>query len=385
MTPSRRSPRSRRALRLKVMGATALLAATIVAAAAVGLPAPTSTNGASASPSGCPEIILYFSRGSGQPIGPTAQRGDARGLANPGLQLYRALTAQYGTAAVGSISNAYPAVKLSWRLIHTSRVYGPSVVAGRRSLKRNVADLIALCPQSTLVLGGFSQGAELTHSALSELGEQEQKHVAAVVLFGDPLFAAGEANVTAEQSREAAADFKPGRRGMRFFVVRPQPLAGSYSGKVFSWCHGFDIVCQGLGIRNFFKSQKTYAEDIPSVMAKVGERLRALGILPSSMAPTPYIHRVVGTCHDGTCGLAEWSGPGMANFQAFGALHDEQTVSITCQATGQSITGSSGGSSAIWDRLSDGAFVPDYYIDTPNYGVYSPPIPQCRALAVAGP
>jgi cutinase len=85
------------------------------------------------------------------------------GLASPGLQLHEAVTAQYGKGNVGSIANTYPAVSISWRLVRTSRTYGPSVAAARRALRRNVADLISLCPRSALILGGFSQGAQVTH------------------------------------------------------------------------------------------------------------------------------------------------------------------------------------------------------------------------------
>lgn len=33
--------------------------------------------------------------------------------------------------------------------------------------------------------------------------------------------------------------------------------------------------------------------------------------------------------------------------------------------------------STIWDQLQDGNVVSDYYVNTGNYAVFSPPIPQC--------
>jgi hypothetical protein len=215
------------------------LAATIAAAiamAGIGVPAG-ALLGAGASTQGvCPKVILYFSRGSGQPLDLGEAGGDARGLATPGLKLYEALAARYGAANVGSIANAYPAVPISWRLIHTSRVYPPSVAAGERSLKRNLTDLVGLCPVSKLVLAGFSQGAEVTHAALAEVGQAEQRQIAAVLLFGDPLFAANEANIRPEASREPALNYNRKRKGIRYYMlVRAKPLAASWSGKVFSW------------------------------------------------------------------------------------------------------------------------------------------------------
>jgi hypothetical protein len=33
--------------------------------------------------------------------------------------------------------------------------------------------------------------------------------------------------------------------------------------------------------------------------------------------------------------------------------------------------------SAVWDKLTNGAWASDFYLDTPNIGTWSPPIPQC--------
>ena len=60
-------------------------------------------------------------------------------------------------------------------------------------------------------------------------------------------------------------------------------------------------------------------------------------------------------------------------------------LAIICQAVGQTTIGANGASSAIWDRLSTGGFVPDFYVNTPNVGSFSPPIPPCRDLSARAP
>lgn len=48
-------------------------------------------------------------------------------------------------------------------------------------------------------------------------------------------------------------------------------------------------------------------------------------------------------------------------------------VSVLCQTPGQKV-----GTSTLWDRLSDGNYVSDYYIGTPSQTTWSPPLPRCR-------
>lgn len=114
--------------------------------------------------------------------------------------------------------------------------------------------------------------------------------------------------------------------------------------------------------------------------------------VPSQPAPTPqptpapspspvvvYTHHVYGTCADGACGLHIRSGPGYSSYSAIGSLVDGSTVQIVCQSIGETVGPSpaTGNSSAIWDKLDSGGWVSDLYIDTPNAGTWSPPIPQC--------
>jgi hypothetical protein len=91
---------------------------------------------------------------------------------------------------------------------------------------------------------------------------------------------------------------------------------------------------------------------------------------------TYFPYYVVGTCGEGECGLKEYSGPG-AKYSLRGEKQDGDEVDVVCQAYGEPFVSKLGGSSSVWDRLTDAGWVSDYYVDTPEPGAPSPPIPLC--------
>ncbi len=96
----------------------------------------------------------------------------------------------------------------------------------------------------------------------------------------------------------------------------------------------------------------------------------------ASSASGPY--KVVSTI-----GLNERSAPSGASAKV-GSLADGATVYIGCQAGGVPYaTGGSPSSDNIWDQLTNGAFVADYWINTKVTGNFSPGIPRCGVTQVA--
>jgi surface antigen/uncharacterized protein YraI len=99
---------------------------------------------------------------------------------------------------------------------------------------------------------------------------------------------------------------------------------------------------------------------------------------PSTTAPyvapagaTPHAYQVTGTANDG---LYERTGPG-TTYPEEGWLPNGATLEITCQIKTASIVGTSG----MWDLLTSGYFVADYYTTTPVVGNYSPGLAHCVA------
>jgi hypothetical protein len=48
------------------------------------------------------------------------------------------------------------------------------------------------------------------------------------------------------------------------------------------------------------------------------------------------------------------------------------TLNVVCQSSGQKV-----GTTTVWDRLTDGSWVTDYYVSTGNKTSYSAPLPHC--------
>ena len=71
------------------------------------------------------------------------------------------------------------------------------------------------------------------------------------------------------------------------------------------------------------------------------------------------------------------SGPGYSSFAMTGDLHEGDTVDIACQAQGEVVSEQGWGTSGIWDKLTNGSWASDLYIDTPAIGKFSSGIPQC--------
>jgi surface antigen len=95
-------------------------------------------------------------------------------------------------------------------------------------------------------------------------------------------------------------------------------------------------------------------------------------------SPTFYVHHVYGTCADGACGLKERAGPGYSAYAQTGGLAEGAEADIVCQTSGELVTPNHGTASTVWDKLTNGAYVTDVYVDTSGVGgAFSPPIPHC--------
>lgn len=86
----------------------------------------------------------------------------------------------------------------------------------------------------------------------------------------------------------------------------------------------------------------------------------------------------------GSAGLSAHSGPG-TNYQVVGHLVNGQAIDISCQTKGTLVgVGLPGTPTDIWDQLSNGWYITDYYTSTPGLaGSYTAGIPQCGAPAPA--
>ncbi|MGE2721418.1 cutinase family protein [Mycolicibacterium celeriflavum] len=200
----------------------ALLAAPVPLAAAQPPPPPAPVP---APPPGCPDVQVVFARGTLEPIG----------VGGVGQAFVDSLRAQAGGRSVDVYAVNYPASNDFGDRIQFAR----TVVDGIRDAGTKVESTAATCPDTRIVLGGFSQGAavagyvtsaEIPEEIPAEFREyipnpmpsEVADHVAAVVLFGKP-------------SSQFMQDI-----GAPTIVIGP-----SYVDKTLDLCAEGDTICNG--------------------------------------------------------------------------------------------------------------------------------------------
>ena len=152
-----------------------VFAAAVVTTWAVLLSAPMNIGPASAAP--CPDVEVTFARATTEPPG----------VGVVGQQFVDALRSHVGGRSVEVYAVNYPA----------SFDFVPSVNAGTSDASAHVQSMIANCPSTKMVLGGYSQGAmvidQITIAQFpiagfvpETLSADQADHVASLALFGNP-------------------------------------------------------------------------------------------------------------------------------------------------------------------------------------------------------
>jgi cutinase len=144
----------------RIVAGAPLMVLAFLTAPASGQLAPT------ASADECPNAEVVFARGTGEPVGP----------GGPGQAFYDSLTSQLP----GKTINLYPVDYPS------TTDYVNSAHAGADNEVAHVQATATACPNTKIVLGGYSQGAGVADMTSHRLSPQVANHVAAVALFGNP-------------------------------------------------------------------------------------------------------------------------------------------------------------------------------------------------------
>jgi hypothetical protein len=204
-------------------------------------PPPAPAPPAPAAAPSCPKYLLVDSRGSGEKKGifsPPAEEFDIAFEGALGL---------YGQHAIQTEANPYPAVSVfGWypgdiengigAFIHKSDVgvYEKSVHEGVVDLAKMIQGQIAggCGSQTKIILLGYSQGAQVTGDVDQALSSADATHVAAVVLFGDPLY----------NHRDSGPD--QGQRSLDGALGTRPLFKPSKSTDVLSYCNEKDPICQ---------------------------------------------------------------------------------------------------------------------------------------------
>jgi len=122
------------------------------------------TRYASAGP--CPDVEVVFARGTNEPPG----------VGSVGQAFVDSLRSKVAGRSVGVYAVNYPATDDFVR----------SSLAGAGDARTHVQSMVANCPNTRMVLGGYSQGAGVIDMTTDQLPPQVANHVAAVAVFGNP-------------------------------------------------------------------------------------------------------------------------------------------------------------------------------------------------------
>ncbi|KAM0329876.1 hypothetical protein ACHAQA_004041 [Verticillium albo-atrum] len=119
----------------------------------------------------CRRVTLIYARG-------TTQDGNVGDAAAVGPVFFNNLASQIGAANLAVQGVAYPA-----------NVFGflaGGDAGGSRTLAEHAARAATQCPDTKIVLSGYSQGAQLVHNGAAQLSAAVTARITAVVTFGDP-------------------------------------------------------------------------------------------------------------------------------------------------------------------------------------------------------
>jgi cutinase len=112
----------------------------------------------------CPDVEIVFARGTTEPPG----------VGGIGQAFVDSLRSQLGGRSVGVYAVNYPA----------SNDFGRSTPAGSDDMSAHVQSMAATCPNTRMVLGGYSQGAAVVDLATTYMPAEVSDNVAAAAEFG---------------------------------------------------------------------------------------------------------------------------------------------------------------------------------------------------------
>jgi cutinase len=153
----------------------------------------------------CPDAEVVFARGTGEPPG----------VGGAGQAFIDSLTAQVPGKSVGVYPVNYPATP----------DYVDSARAGAGDASAHIENMVASCPNTKMVLGGYSQGAAVMDLTTNELPARVGGHVAAVALFGNP---------SSTYSKQMSDNQFP-------------PISPAYQAKTDAICVPDDMICSEGG------------------------------------------------------------------------------------------------------------------------------------------
>jgi hypothetical protein len=154
---------------------------------------------------------------------------------------------KYGYKALGADSFLSKASHNSATTVRANAYY-ESMYDGSDALVQYLKSKMVNCPDQKIVLGGYSQGAQVVGETLPRLTSLERSKIAFTALYGDPKF----------NTKDGTSLYKKGPwvRGSAFSLssgilgARVNYLPDDMRGKSASWCDFGDTICTGRNIND---------------------------------------------------------------------------------------------------------------------------------------
>jgi hypothetical protein len=185
-------------------------------------------------PPPCPRVQIYGVRGS---------RASASDVSDTDTE-----TSQFAKKVEGQIPGVnftpigYPAIPVGdGGSVQYGGNYITSVNKGYEALSGELSKLQSACPNTKVILVGYSQGAQVAGDVYESLGAAGQKRII-LVMFGDPLFNPVQSRVDLPQSGQWK--YNPSLRGIYQFYSPQMHLVPTVSVQnMHSYCLKGDPVC----------------------------------------------------------------------------------------------------------------------------------------------
>lgn len=226
----------------------------------------------------CLHPLVIFARGSSQPLGklpgdiakkPETYKffDEIKSRAN-GLEV---ATEELEYDAVGGIENMLGA-KLSWSGVGQ---YQHSANRGVSNLLAEISTKVQQCPDRKIILGGYSQGAQVVGDSLYLLGDSYTKNISYIALFGDPRF-----NPTSYAAQGSFSGTNGGVLGMR------SEYPAKFTNKIGSWCLKGDPICASnyATLSLEFLNHPSAHHDYPIQTVSIGANYAALALKHQALA-----------------------------------------------------------------------------------------------------
>ncbi|MDL9938903.1 cutinase family protein [Gordonia sp. ABSL1-1] len=188
------------------------------------------TSAADAAPRGCPDVELVFARGtieSAPPVGLT------------GLSFADALRRELPGKSVRVYGVQYPASDQFQNRLRFAQTVRDGVVTTQNHIKR----VVAVCPGTKIVLGGYSQGAVVAGYAVANAIDVPVRYKQYARFAPTPLPAPVARHITA-----VVLFAPPSDRFIRDVGAPPIRVAAAYRGKTVRYCIPGDTICDGAPV-----------------------------------------------------------------------------------------------------------------------------------------